>query len=596
MSDRRTPPPTSPWIAIPGLAMHGCGVFLLPFVVGFVAALMFESTEVVETGPVLIGLVTALLLPVSLAQIVGTWLKARRDMRWWRERGALDLRRRLDVWHRHVRIVTLRGWTLLLAALGFIVLAIAARWAEFGILAFLGLFLFYFVTGWTIAVSALLVGRFEANTRDRRGVAIQRSVSPTVVQTGDAVEEVFTFRNISVPAGYLLIIENPLPARLRTESRYVVGSGSARTVSEARGGLHATPRGHYLLGPAVLSFQDLFGITRVSLPSAAVTDLKVLPRFRPLELVEPPQSPHDTPDVRTRPHRFPTEDFFRFRDYAAGDDTRRIQWKLSLKAGAMMVRQPESREIPTEEMVLVLDSWVPKDRALDAAHGADEILDALVEAWIAMAKALVARGNRVSLVAAAIPHGQVHPAIEAIVCNGTEPRVWQDLGARAAWQSAFEVSELVARGTPHASGVVFTARFTGAPPAPNRDQSTTWVFLDPLDALGPADRHWLWDVVDPGSVKPGAKPPDAIGALWAIGRWALLLPQPAGSDENGLLRQLRAAAALRSTWWARRSLRALVHRRGASTLADLRGRGDALYRIERSPTKLRVVGVQGARK
>lgn len=592
MSDPRTPPPTSPLVAIPGLAMHGCGVFLLPFLVGFVAALMFESTEVVETGPVLIGLVTALLVPVSLAQIVGTWLKARRDQRWWRDRGELDLRRRLDIWHRHVRIVTMRGWTLLFAALGFIVLAIAAKWAQFGLLAVLGLFLFYFVTGWTIAVSALLVARFEANTRDRRGVAIQRAVWPTVVQTGDAVEEVFTFRNIGVPAGYLLIIENALPARLRTESRYVVGAGSARTVSEARGGLHATPRGHYLLGPANLSFQDVLGITRVSLPSGAVTDLKVLPRFRPLEVVEPPQSPHDKPDVRTRPHRFPTEDFFRFRDYAAGDDTRRIQWKLSLKAGAMMVRQPESREIPTEEMVLVLDSWIPKGSELDAAHGADEILDALVEAWLAMAKALVSRGNRVSLVAAAIPHGRFDPALESIVCNGSEPRVWQDLGARAAWQSRFDVPELVARGTEHASGIVFTARFTGAPPATERGQSTTWVFLDPVDALGAADRHWAWDAMGAS----GTATPDLPAALWAIGRWALLLPQPAGSDENGLIRQIRGAVGIRTTWWARRSLRGLARRRGASTLTDLLARGDALYRIERTSTKLRLVGVQGARR
>lgn len=595
MTDRRAPPPTSPLVAIPGLAMHGCGVFLLPFLVGFVAALMFDATEVIDTGPVLTAVVTAILVPVSLAQLVGTWLKARRDLRFWRERGALDLRRRLDVWHRHLRIVTFRGWTLLVAALGFIVLAISAKWAEFGILAFLGLFLFYFVTGWTILVSTLLVARFEANTRDRRGVAIHRAVAPTVVLSGDAVEEVFTFRNLGVPAGYLLVIENALPARLRTESRYVVGSGAARGTSEARGGLHATPRGHYVLGPANLSFQDIFGITQVSLPSGAVTDLKVLPRFRPLEVVEPPQSPHETPDIRTRPHRFPTEDFFRFREYVAGDDTRRIQWKLSLKAGAMIVRTPESREIPTEELVLVLDAWVPKANALDAAHGADEILDALVEAWLAMAKALVARGNRVTLVAAAVPHGRSEPAIEALLCNGTEPRVWQDLGARAAWQSAFEVTDLIARGTPHAAGTVFTARFTGAPPAPKREQRTTWVFLDPIEALGPPDRHWSWDVVHPASAGPAAKPPDAATAAWAWGAFLFRLPQPVGSDENGLVRQLRQAWAIRQTWWARRALRGLARRRGATTLADLTARGDALYRMERTPTRLRLVGVQGAK-
>jgi hypothetical protein len=231
-------------------------------------------------------------------------------------------------------------------------------------------------------------------------------------------------------------------------------------------------------------------------------------------------------------------------------------------------------------------------QATDIEIHAREILDALVEAWLAMAKALVSRGNRVSLVAAAIPHGRTDPALETIVCNGTEPRVWQDLGARVAWQSQFDVPELVDRGTEHASGIVFTARFTGAPPAPRRGQSTTWVFLDPIDALGAADRHWAWDAMG----ARGTAKPDLPAALWTIGRWALLLPQPAGSDENGVVRQLRAAFALRTTWWARRSLRGLARQRGASTLGDLSARGDALYRIERTPAKLRLVGVQGARR
>src|SRR5262249_3607712 len=153
--------------------------------------------------------------------------------------------------------------------------------------------------------------------------------------------------------------------------RYVVGTGGGKPV-EARGRLRATPRGHYFLGPARLWYQDLLGITQISVASAAAAELKVLPHFRPVEIVDPPRTPRQTPDILTKPSKFPTEDHFRFREYAAGDDTRRIHWRLSLKSGRLQVRQPETKEITTQDVVLVLDAFLPPGELLDAADGADD--------------------------------------------------------------------------------------------------------------------------------------------------------------------------------------------------------------------------------
>src|SRR5690606_18283182 len=121
---------------------------------------------------------------------------------------------------------------------------------------------------------------------------------------------------------------------------------------------------------------------------------------RRLEIVEPPRSKHQTPDVVVRPHRFPQEDFFRFREYARGDDTRRIHWKLSVRAGRLTLRVPEAREQSVRNVVLVLDSFLPGRGTGDDAVGLADVLDALVETWVSLAAELVTRGDAVTLVAA----------------------------------------------------------------------------------------------------------------------------------------------------------------------------------------------------
>ena len=72
-----------------------------------------------------------------------------------------------------------------------------------------------------------------------------------------------------------------------------------------------------------------------------------------------------------------------------------------MRAGRLHVRRPESKETATDRILLVLDSYLPKGELLDAAHGGEEILDALVLARLGIAPELVERGNRVTLLAAA---------------------------------------------------------------------------------------------------------------------------------------------------------------------------------------------------
>ncbi len=573
-------PPRPLWLTLPGVLLQLAGMFLLPFIVGLAAAVFFDVAEVAETFPALMTFTACILLPVSLAQIVGVFVKSFREVRFHLGRRTLTVSRLLDILYTHLRVITGRGWSLLLLSLLLVVAALAWKWASFGLIAVIGLFLFYLVVGWTVFTSTFFVRSFESGI-GRAQSGIERQIQPAVCLAGAQAEEVFRFRRTPVPWGYSLLVEEVLPARLKTESRYQVGPAARGTELERRGRLRATPRGVYTLGPAQLWYSDALGITRISVASLATAVLKVLPRIRPVEVIEPPRTDRRSPDVLTRPHRFATDDYFRFREYAPGDDTRRIHWRLSMRSGALQVRRPETREVQRRDILLIIDSYLPKGRALNAAHGADDILDAVVEAALGITRSLVDDGNRVILVASALASDHQSMQIEELHAKrGTATR-WQDLGARIRWQSEHDVQDLMRTIGDDTHAVVVTARFTASPPTPEEGLSTTWVFLDPAEALGPKDRHWLLQVLD--------RPTALGGPLLAL----FTRPHPVGSEENALPRRVRAALSTWRLWRARKTLRTMASRRSGRTQAELVTRGDAVYRIERTPTHLRLRGLAG---
>lgn len=558
-----------PLRSLTGIGLQGCGVVFLPFVVALACAVLFDVSEVADTGTALVVASLVFILPPMAMQLVSVVVKVGRERQMLREAGRQGTAEVLASVHRHLRILTPRGWGALFTGLWFVALALGAKWASLGMLAVLSLLLFYTMLGLSSIASIFLVRSF-ARGLGREDSNIQRELSPAVVLAGEPAEERFLLTRIGVPPGFTLIIRDPNLPPLRTESRYAVGAGARRTQVTLSGRFRATPRGLHHLGPAEISFQDALGFTRISVASLATTTLKVLPRFRPLAIIEPPRSRLQAPDVLTVPHRQPTEDPFRFKEYHAGDDTRRIHWRLSIRTGRLQVREPETREISTRQVVLVLDSYLPAGRLLDDAIGIAQVLDHLVETWLALARELHGRGDKVVLVAA-VGDGAGGMVAEAV--QGTaDPRRWQDLGARAIWQGRMDVDALMADalgergGADH--GVAVSSRFFDPPKASLSELSFTWVYLPPIHALGPEEppfwRQWL------GAGNTGAR---MLGRL-------MLLPGPVGSDENRTLVQLGEAARDYRLYQARRRLRVIARQRGEQTLTALLAREEAIYRLE----------------
>jgi uncharacterized protein (DUF58 family) len=563
-----------PIVSLAGIWMHGCGLFFLPLVLGICVIGLTDSAEVAETGDIFLLLCFVFIGPPMLLQLVGILLRVVRERSLARQAG-LRAGGLLGTVHRHVAIITPRGWGALGTGVIFIIFSLIFKWASLGMLAVFCLVLFYGVLGYASFVSTFLVRAF-ASGMGRAQSEVERAFQPAVIQTGEATEERFTLRQVPVPSGFNLLIEDRNPMVLQTESRYAIGAGARSREIILSGGLRVTPRGLHRVGPARVYFQDLFGLTRTAVASMATGTLKVLPRFRELEIIAPPKSRKGAPDVITQPHRYATEDFFRFKEYVAGDDTRRIHWRLSVRTGKLILRTPETREITTESVVLLLDSYLPRGQLLKDAVGMGDILDRLVETWISLARELQDKGSQVSLVALA-DDGSGKLAAEVVEAAAGSRRRWQDLGARVRWQGEMDLPALAAAVGEDAHAVAVSSRFTAPPPEPLPGQSFTWIYLPPQEALTPPVPKGLHVLLQ--------------GKLFQYMKAAVRLPAPVGSDENTFMREVLDYLDDSAIYKARNRLYHRAQRLGAGTMAKLVGRGDTVYRLVPGAGRHRLVGV-----
>ncbi len=570
-------------MALWGIFFHGVMLFVLPFIVGGIAGAFLEVSQVTDTLGDLGKIAFVCIAPIFLAQFVGIVAKTAREVKFLRAGGELSVRTALDAAYRNTRLLTSRGYFVFFSGVVFVLLALAFQWASLGVLAVTSLLLFYIVTGASVFLSAYLVRTFKAGM-GRHASGIRREFHPTVGRCGETIEEKFHLTKVPILPGYFLAIEDRLPERLDTDVRHVIPPKAKRQTVTVTSVVRLTPRGTYFAGPARIWYQDMLGLTRINVASMATAQMKLLPKLSRVEIIEPPRSPLEEPDVLTKPNKFPTEDYFRFREYHAGDDTRRLHWKLSMRVGQLQIRLPESREITARKVVLALDTYVPP-AWLERTEIIDNLLDALVDVWISTADRLIKQGEHVSLVAA-LHNEEGTLQREDVVCHkGARPR-WLDAGARAAWQSKMDVFDLFKEddATPEeAFMVVLTSRLSPIPPDPLPGRRTTWIYLHPKDTIGPPP---------PGAFELWLNWNDAseLSEFDKLLRF-VQLPHPAGSDENALGKRV---SHFRQRM-ARRDKHAFIQKEvvkaGERAFSGMLSRPDVVYRMKVNPGHYTLVGV-----
>jgi uncharacterized protein (DUF58 family) len=116
-------------------------------------------------------------------------------------------------------------------------------------------------------------------------------------------------------------------------------------------------RGRFTVGPAMIGIADPFGLTARGVQLGDTTEVIVRPRVHDLR-----PSPGSAGHHRARAHHrnvvpiasVAHDEFLALREYAAGDDLRRVHWRSSARLGELMVREDESAWRP--QTIVVLDN------------------------------------------------------------------------------------------------------------------------------------------------------------------------------------------------------------------------------------------------
>ncbi len=448
---------------------HTTLLFVLPWLTGALVGVAFDVKEVSESSGEFASFFGMVIVPLLLLQLVAISIKVARELRAQRADGRRGFGVFVDAVDRHVRILTGRGIGLATVSLTMVAIALSAKWGQFGVLAVAGLGIMYIASTGATVVSAFAVRAFDDRVRRGRG-AIDREMSPTVVDAGDAVEERFFLARVPVPPGFRLHIEEQLPHRLGGDTRFAVDRSVSRAEVTVSAPLPRTPRGVYKLGPADVWYEDILGLTRVFVASRASATLRSLPRLRPVVFDRRPRSSAKSEGPQSVLARVATEEHFRTRPYVQGDDLRRVHWKQSINTGSLMVRVPEAIPFAPTQVRLVLDTYLPPgwrmaattggrklkagERAIARAPDAlDDVLDLLVEGWVGLAHMLIKRGEKVTLVAAVRELGKgTQPdrvVVREIECKRGEERKWRAIGSDAVWQNEIDPTTLMGNVDPN---------------------------------------------------------------------------------------------------------------------------------------------------
>ena len=265
--------------------------------------------------------------------------------------------------------LTRRGWSLLGAAAGLLVASRLLGTAE--------------LTTLGLTAVALLAGALAWTASRSAPVTLARTVRPSPVQVGgDARVDLEIEAHDSSPQ---LTVTDTFDDGRRA-ARFLTPALERAQRGRAAYRIPTDRRGRFAIGPAILGIADPFGLTTRALQIGEPDEIIVRPRLHELRPI--PGAPgHRRARANRRtvvPVAAPAHDeFLALREYAVGDDLRRVHWRSSARIGDLMVREDESAWEP--RTVLVFDNRL-------ASHSAPSY-EAAVEAVASIGVRLLRSGR-----------------------------------------------------------------------------------------------------------------------------------------------------------------------------------------------------------
>jgi uncharacterized protein (DUF58 family) len=130
----------------------------------------------------------------------------------------------------------------------------------------------------------------------------------------------------------------------RRHARFLLAPLAPGTTARAAYRVPTERRGRYEIGPLRASVGDPFGLSSRSWRAAGLDEVIVQPRVHDvMPLPEGGGDDLDSDDRRVVGQLDVTGEFLMLREYAPGDDLRRVHWKSTARHQRLMIRQDESR-------------------------------------------------------------------------------------------------------------------------------------------------------------------------------------------------------------------------------------------------------------
>ena len=177
----------------------------------------------------------------------------------------------------------------------------------------------------------------------RHDLVITRTLSPPRARAGQPVRVHLRIENEGRGSAPLLMLDDALPIELSGQARFALNGVEPGGTRDAEYEVRAPRRGRYEVGPLRTSIVDPFGLARTRNVAAGVDSLLVYPRIERLAL------PRDLGQQRSMAvsalrqlSGARGEDFYTMREYAHGDDLRKIHWPSTAKRAKPMIRQEET--------------------------------------------------------------------------------------------------------------------------------------------------------------------------------------------------------------------------------------------------------------
>lgn len=294
---------------------------------------------------------------------------------------------------------TRRGWTLAGAAVGCVIAARTAGTKEL----------------YSVAVAAALLPLIAALTVrwSSYRLGLRRTISSRRVFPHVPVRVELSVRNLGHLPTPPLLLEDEAAAALGGPARFTLSSLTASRgvtfVSER------TPveRGRFTIGPLRARVVDPFGLAEASAVLTGGDSIVVFPEIERLGGEGPPAERAGSGPAAVYRLAPGGDEFYGIREYASGDELRKIHWRSVARSGKLMIRQEEARFFP--RATLFLDTR----RIAHRGSGRDSSLEWGVSAVASVAWHLAREGFALRLATddaqpTALRSGPVEPLLEAL--------------------------------------------------------------------------------------------------------------------------------------------------------------------------------------